>query len=189
MYLTERKRQRDRMLEEGFEGCVGVSWMHVEESQSSSKGPCQELKSSGRYRVPRDHRCCKEPREGTRGNLPSIRCMICGRPRHRVLVMSPRSHSWRSYSWDMVWSSVPTLSCLYSCLWANLVLVPTWTGVSKPGAGGAIDVQGPCCFFHSSALMSRAERLWLLSPPLRSQCRWLRKGFVNVSCWLLLLPC
>lgn len=28
--------------------------------------------------------------------------------------MSPRSHSWRSYSWDMVRSSVPTLSCLYS---------------------------------------------------------------------------
>lgn len=83
MDLTERKRQRDRMLEEGFEGCVGVSWMHAEESQSSSKGPCQELKSSGRCRVPRDHRCCKEPREGTRGNLPSIRCMIWGRPRHR----------------------------------------------------------------------------------------------------------
>jgi hypothetical protein len=43
--LTERKRQRGRMCQEGFEGCVGVSWMQAEESQSGSKGPCQELKS------------------------------------------------------------------------------------------------------------------------------------------------
>lgn len=41
----EEEAERDRMCQEDFEGCVGVSWMRTEESQSSSKGPCPELKS------------------------------------------------------------------------------------------------------------------------------------------------
>lgn len=43
-----------------------------------------------------------------------------------------------------MWPSAPKPPPLAVCTnypWATLVLVPTWTGISKPGSGGAINAQ------------------------------------------------
>lgn len=81
---------------------------------------------------------CKKP-------LPHIRCMIGSRLRHREVPGDiPKVTQLEEYNWDTVWPSVPTSTALAACrayLCATLVPVPTWTGVSKPGPGGAISAQ------------------------------------------------
>lgn len=66
--------------QEGFDGmCVGVSWMQAGESQSSSKRPCQELKSVDPPMCLGSARSTEMVQEA----LPHIGCMIWGRLLHR----------------------------------------------------------------------------------------------------------